>query len=93
MFDKIITNGQILVFKVSKQLYQSLHMIGSLASGATNSLVAKIGTKDLVTSCLVYIFSTNGQILMFKVSKQWYRSPQHDMIICKWCHLLPGSQK
>ena len=23
------------------------HMIGSLASGATNSLVAKIGTKDL----------------------------------------------
>ena len=30
------------------------HMIGSLASGATNSLVAEIGTKDLAISCSVY---------------------------------------
>ena len=44
-------------------------MMGSLASGANNYLVTKIGTKDLATSCSVYRFRTNGQIWMFKVSK------------------------
>ena len=44
-------------------------MIGLLASGATNYLVAKIGTKDLVTSCSVYRIKTNRWILMFKLSK------------------------
>ena len=52
--DKIITSGQILVFEVSKQPYQSGHHdIGSFASGANVSLVAKIGAKDLATSCSV----------------------------------------
>ena len=37
-------------------------MIRLFASGATNSLVAKIWTKDLATSCSVYRFSTYGRI-------------------------------
>ena len=91
--DEIITSGQILVFEVSKQPYQYPHMIGSLASSATNSLVAKLGTKELATSCSVYRFSTNEQILMLKVSKQPYWSPPYNRITCKWCHFLPSSQK
>ena len=67
-------------------------MISSFASGATNSLVAKIGTKDLATSCWVYRISNNGRILMFKVSKRPYRSPLHDRIICKWRQCLLGGQ-
>ena len=35
------------MFKVSKQPYQSPHMIGSFESGATSSLVAKNRTKKL----------------------------------------------
>ena len=35
------TSEQILIFKVSKRPYQSPHMIGSLGSSATSSLVAK----------------------------------------------------
>ena len=69
------------------------HMMGSLASGATNSLVAKIGTKDLATSCWVYRIWNNGRILLFKVSNWPYRSPQHDRIICKWRHFLDSGQK
>ena len=65
-------------------LIDLLYMIGSFASGANASLVAKIGNKDLATSCWVYRISNNGRILMFKVSKQPYRSPLHDRIICKW---------
>jgi len=49
--------------------------MGSLAIGATNSLVAKIGTKDFATFCSVYRFWTSEQILIFKVSKRPYRSP------------------
>ena len=45
--DKIITSGQILVFEVSKQPYQSARRLGSFANGATASLVAKNGTKKL----------------------------------------------
>ena len=70
-----------------------LNMIGSLTSGATNSLVAKIRTKDLVTSCSVHRIWNNGWILMFKVSKRLYQIAHHDRIICKWCHCLPGGQK
>ena len=88
-----IISSQILMFEVSKQLYRSPHMIRSFASGATNSLVAKIGTKDLATSCSVFRFWTNGQILMFKVSKQPYQSPPHDKITCKWRNFLPGGKK
>ena len=33
--------------------------------------------------CSAYIFGNNGWILMFKVSKQPYRSAWHDDIICK----------
>ena len=62
------------------------YIMESLASGATYSLVAKIGSNDLPTSFSVYRFSTNGQISMFKVSKQPYQSPLHDEITCKWCH-------
>ena len=69
------------------------HLIGSLASGATNSLVTKIGTKYFATSCLVYIFWTNRQILIFKVCKWPYWSSQYDRITCKWRHFLPGGQK
>ena len=56
-----------------------LYMIGSIASGTTNTLVAKIGTKNLTTSCWVYIIWTNGLILMLKVSKWPYQSAQ-----CYW---------
>ena len=38
---------QILMFKVSKQTYQSAWLIGSFASGATASLMAKNETKKL----------------------------------------------
>ena len=51
------------------------YMMGSLAIGATNSLVAKIGTIDFSTFCSVYRFWTSEQILIFKVSKWPYRSP------------------
>ena len=44
------------------------YMMGSLVSGATNYLVANIGTKDFATSCSVYRFRNNGQIFIFKVS-------------------------
>ena len=59
------------------------HIMGSLPSGATNFLVAKIGTKHVATSCSVYRIWTNGWILMFKVSKWPYPSPWYDRIICK----------
>ena len=45
------------------------YMIGSFASGANVSFVAKIGTKDLATSCSVNRISNNGRILTFRVSK------------------------
>ena len=45
------------------------YMMGSLASGTTNSLVAKIRTKDLATHCWVHRIWNNGRILIFKVSK------------------------
>ena len=67
--------------------------MGSVASGATNSLVAEIGTKDLATSFSVYRFLTNGQILMFKVSKQPYQCPGYDRVIGKQCDYLPSGQK
>ena len=66
------------------------YMIGSFASGANASLVAKIGTKDLSTSCSIYRIWTNRRILTFKVSKGPYWSPLHDRIICKWCQCLLG---
>ena len=69
------------------------NMMGSFASSITNSLVAKIGTKYLAISCSVYRIWINGQIFMFKVSKQPYQSTWHDRIIGKWCHCLPGGQK
>ena len=87
------TNGQILMLKVSENCIDLPYMMGSLASGATNSRVAKIGTKDLATSCWVYKISNNGRILMFKVSKWPYQSPRHDRIICKWHHCLHSGQK
>ena len=52
-----------------------LYMIRSLASGATNSLVVKIGTKDPATYYEVYRIWNNRRILIFKVSKQEYWSP------------------
>ena len=66
------------------------YMMGSLAGGATNSLVAKIGTKDLATTVNKII--TSGQISEVEVSKRPYRSPLHDGITCKWRHKLPGGQ-
>ena len=69
------------------------YMMESLASGATNSLVAKIGTKYFATSCLVYRFWNNERILTFKVSKQLYKSLLHDRFICNWCQCLLGCQK
>ena len=68
------------------------YMMWLLTSGATNFLVTKIGTKDLDTSYSVYRFLTNGQILMFKVSKQPYQYPPNNRITCKWRNFLPGGQ-
>ena len=69
-----------------------LYMIGSFVSGVNVSIVAKTGTKDIFTSCSVYIIWKNGQFLMFKVSKQPYWSLLHDRIICKWRKCLLGGQ-
>ena len=82
--DQIITSAQISDFEVSKWLYRSPLHDGITCKCATKSLLAKIRIKDLVISCWVYRLWNNGRILMFKVSKQPYRSPQHDRIICKW---------
>ena len=73
---KIITSGHIWIFVVSKQPYQSPNIIGLYASGATNSLVAKIGTKDLATSCSVNrIWNINGWTLMFTVLNDYIDLP------------------
>ena len=72
---------------------EASHMMGSLASGTTNSLVAKIWTKDLATSCWVYRIWKNGQILMFKVSKWLSQFSWHDRVIWKWRHCLTGGPK
>ena len=56
-------------------------MIGTLASDANASLVAKNGTKKYPTTFDKII--TNGQILVFEVGIWPYQSAQHDKIICK----------
>ena len=53
-------------------------MIESFTSGTNISLVTKIETKYLSTSCLVYQIWNDGWILMFKVSLQHFDLP--DMI-------------
>ena len=70
-----------------------LYMMELLTSGATDSLVTKIGTKDLTKSCSVYRMQNNRWILTFKVCKQPYQSLRQDRIICKWCQYLLGGQK
>ena len=57
------------------------NMTRLFASGATNFLVAKMGTKDPATSCSVYIIWNNWQILTLKVSKWPYWSSWQDRII------------
>ena len=51
--DNIITSGQNLVFRYLNIPIDLPDMIGFFASGATNYLVAQIGTKDLTTSKLL----------------------------------------
>ena len=54
-------------------------MIRSLSSGANASLVAKIGTKKIISLMLIKSSPVDG----FEVSKQVYQSAQHDRITCK----------
>ena len=41
----------------------------------------------------IHEIRNKGQILIFKVSKKLNQHYQHDRIICKWYHCLPGYKK
>ena len=56
---QIITSGWILMLGCLKDFINQPNMIGSFASGANVSLVAKIGAKDLTTSCSVSSICNN----------------------------------
>ena len=70
------------------------YMMGSLASGATNSLVAKIGTKDSATSCWVYRKNNSAissQIFIPKEAFEPYNhlelTQPHHIDLTNFCHI------
>ena len=69
-----------------------LHILSSKTTVCLLLLRSFIPPELLHAPYSAYIFWNNWRILVFKVSKQPYRSAWHDEIIFRWRHNPPGGE-